>query len=177
MKVHQGAYTYTLELDAPIANGKTSFALIDSLPKSLNKEGLSDLKKLVDQHAEGVWVQSRFMVAFGLTPPDESETTPSTIEVSLRASTDSDDEEEGITFSCIAGKDGRTRLHFADKTKKDEAKRIATGLWKVLLAEPSELDDYTAETVDKSGAKIAYGVRDGRCFFGDPDEDDIDIPA
>ena len=177
MKVHQGAYTYTLELDAPILNGKTSFALIDTLPKNLAKEWLSDLKKLVDQHAEGVWVQSRFMVVFGLTPPDESETTPSTIEVSLRASTDSDDEEEGVTFSCVAGKDGRTRLHFSDKTKKEEAKRISNGLWKILLSEPSELDDYTAETVDKSGAKVAYGVRDGRCFFGDPDDEDIDIPS
>ncbi len=177
MKVHQGAYTFSLELDVPVVKeGKTSFALVDALPKNLSKEGLSDLKKLVDQNAEGVWVQSRLMVVLGMTAPEESETTPSVVEVSVRASTDSDDEEEGIHFSCVADKDGRTRVHFDAKPKKEEAKRISTAFWKMLLSEPSELDDYAAETVDKTGAKVAYGVRDGRCFFGDPD-DDVDIPA
>lgn len=167
-----------MELDAPIIkDGKSSFALVDALPKNLNKADWGDLKRLVDQKAEGVWVQSRLMVVLGLTAPEESETTPSVVEVSLRASTDSDDEEEGVTFSCVANKDGRTRLHFDGKTKKEEAKRISTALWKLLLAEPSELDDYASETVDGSGAKVAYGVRDGRCFFGDPDDADIDIPV
>ena len=83
------------------------------------------------------------------------------MEASIRAATDSDDEEEGVTFTCLACKDGRTRLHFGDKTKPEEAKRISKAFWKVLLAEPSELDDFSAETVDHSGAKVAYGVRDG----------------
>ncbi|MCH1505096.1 MAG: hypothetical protein GWQ05_16680 [Verrucomicrobiaceae bacterium] len=178
MKVQQGVYTYTLELDAPLIKaGKHSFALIDALPKNLSKDGLENLKKLVDQKAEGVWVQSRLMVVLGLTGPEESDTTASVVEVPLRAMTDSDDEEEGITFSCVSGKDGRTRLNFSDKTKPEEAKRISNAFWKILLAEPLELDDFSAETVDQSGAKVAYGVRDGRCFFGDPDDVDIDIPA
>lgn len=177
MKVHQGAYTFSLELDVPVnKEGAASFALVDALPKNLAKDGLNHLKKLVDQKAEGVWVQSRLMVVLGLTAPEESETTPSVVEVSLRASTDSDDEEEGIYFGCVAGKDGRTRLHFDGKAKKEEAKRIANAFWKCLLSDPNELDDYSADTVDGSGAKVAYGVRDGRCFFGDPD-DDVDIPA
>ena len=178
MKVHQGAYTYTLELDAPlIKGGKNTSALIDALPKNLAKDGLENLKKLVDLKAEGVWVQSRLMVVLGLTGPEESDTTSSVVEAPLRAMTDTDDDEEGITFTCISGKDGRARLNFGDKTKPEEAKRIAKGFWKVLLAEPLELDDFSAETVDQSGAKIAYGVRDGRCFYGDPDDVDIDIPA
>ena len=178
MKVQQGAYTYTLELDAPLIKaGKNSFALVDALPKNLSKEGLENLKKLVDQKAEGVWVQSRLMVVLGLTGPEESDTTATVVEAPLRAMTDSDDEEEGITFTCISGKDGRTRLNFGDKTKPEEAKRISKGFWKMLLAEPLELDDFSAETVDQSGAKVAYGVRDGRCFFGDPDDVEIDIPA
>lgn len=178
MRVQQGAYTFSLELDAPIIkNGKTSFELVDSLPKNLNKDDFRHLKRLVERKVEGVWVQSRLMVVLGLTTSDESAATPSTVEVSLRASTDSDDEEEGVTFSCVADKQGRARLQFDQKAKKEEAKRIATSFWKLLLTEPSELDDYTAETVDSSGTKVAYGVRDGRCFYGDPDEEDIDIPA
>lgn len=178
MKVQQGAYTFTLELDAPlIKGGKNSLALVDVLPKNLKKDGLESLKKLVDQKAEGVWVQSRLMVALGLTGPDESVTSSAVVEAPLRAMTDADDEEEGVTFTCLACKDGRTRVNFSDKTKPEEAKRIAKAFWKILLAEPLELDDFSGETVDQAGAKVAYGVRDGRCFFGDPDDEDIDIPA
>ena len=178
MKVHHGAYTFTLEPDAPIVSGKATFALVDSLPKNLNKDGLRDLKRLVDQNAEGVWVQSRLMAVFGLTAPEETATTPSVVEISLRAAADGGDEEDGITFSCLAGNDGRTCVYFNDKTRKKEAKRITRAFWKVLLAEPGELDDYAGQTVDRSGAKVAYGVRDGRCFFGDhPDDEDIDIPS
>ena len=80
MKVQQGAYTFTLELDAPILKeGKNADALVDALPKNLTKDGLSNLKNLVDQKAEGVWVQSRLMVLLGLTAPDETVTTSSTV--------------------------------------------------------------------------------------------------
>lgn len=178
MKVHQGAYTFSLELDAPLIRpSKTSSALVDALPKNMKKEGLQNLSKLVDQKAEGVWAQSRLMVAFGLTAPEESDTTPTVVDASLKAGTDAEDEEEGVIFRCLADKDGRTRVHFDGKAKKEEAKRIANAFWKILLSEPAELDDYAAETVDSSGAKVAYGVRDGRCFYGDPDDEDIDIPA
>ena len=98
MKVQQGVYTYTLELDAPLIKaGKHSFALIDALPKNLSKDGLENLKKLVDQKAEGVWVQSRLMVVLGLTGPEESDTTASVVEVPLRAMTDQ------CSVHCIVG--------------------------------------------------------------------------
>mgnify|MGYP000582975687 CR=1 FL=1 len=77
--------------------------------------------------------------------------------------TDSDDEEEGITFSCVSGKDGRTRLNFSDKTKPEEAKRISNAFWKILLAEPLELDDFSAETV----APLARNLLGCFLFRGD----------
>ena len=175
MKVQQGSYTFSLELDAPRIESKTQHALVDFFPKSMKKDGLSELANLAEQKAEAVWVQSRMMVVFGFTPPDETNRTSNEmLEASFRASEDSEDEEEGVVFTCLH-KAGRTKLHFDNKTKKETAKKISTGFYKLLLAEPSELDDYEIEGKDSTGAKIAFGVRDGRCFFGDP-EADVDIP-
>jgi|MDTC01.2.fsa_nt_gb hypothetical protein len=176
MKVQQGSYTFSLELDAPKFESKTQHALVDFLPKSMKKDGLSELANLVEQKAEAVWVQSRMMVVFGFTPLDETDRTSNEmLEASFRASEDSEDEEEGIVFTCLH-KAGRTKLHFSSKVKKEVTKKIAKGFYKLLLAEPSELDDYDSEGKDATGAKVAFGVRDGRCFFGDP-EADVDVPA
>ncbi len=173
MRAQQGAYTFNLELDSPLSKGDTVHPLVDFLPKSMKKEGLSALAKLVEQKAEAVWVQSRLMVVLGFTPAEGDKA--SLLNVTFRCSDDPDDEDQGVRFSC-AQHEGRAVLFFNKSVKKELAKKVATAFWKLLLAEPSELDDFTSEMTDASGARVACGVRDGCCFCGD-EEEDVDLPS
>lgn len=175
-KVQSGGYTFSLEPDAPRSRGKLSFPLDEFLPKDLSKGGLADLKRMVDQKAESVWVQSRLMVVFAYAAPEEDEAdNAAMLEANFQAFDGSVDDAMATPFSCCDER-GRAQLRFDDKVKKEHAKKIATAFWKVLLSEPSELDDYEAEVRDQNGARIPYGVRDGRCFFGETSED-ADVPG
>lgn len=172
MNVQHGGFTFSLQLDSPLAKGGETIQLIDCLPKDMKKPGLPELQKLITEKVEAVWVQGRLMVLFGFSPADEDERSEKAIiEAGFLAWEDAKDADDGYRFSCLDAK-GRAKIIFPKNVPKELSKKIGNAFWGLLLSEAAELDDFEG-ALNVKGVRTPFGVRDGKAFYGEEAEQDI----
>src|SRR5690606_37547027 len=133
------------------------YELRSYLPKNLSDEGMDQLRRLLEQDAEAVWVQSRLMALFSYVDPNDDGPGKTMPAVCLRGWEKGGEPEDGVLFMCRE-KDGHSFLNFPPKTSAEEADRTSKAFWGLLLADANDLEDYECAVKTSKAGLVPYGV-------------------
>jgi hypothetical protein len=148
----------------------TSFLPECSFSEADHSSATDELRDLVEQGLDALWVRARIQAQFQVQSPPEDERTEKSMMsfafVAARSGQADVPQLEGVPFECVDYY-GRSRLFFGKgDTAPEVRERIGATFWKLLLSHPSELSEFQDRAYHSgAGVWMHFGRRDGAFFY------------